>query len=125
MKKIIVLLLLVLAIGCSKDAPDIVGTWALKDFTAINARTGEKLNGATDVKTWTFNREGSAYVNGNIPMTYTMNGKYLSLVNVNTGNEMVYEVEELSLYTLKVYWYAMPGKYQDGTDCWYTFSKME
>ena len=119
-------ILLFTLIGCTKENQDpIIGTWALIDYTAINVRTMKKMSASTDVKTWTFHETGTAYINNATPLTYTINGKYLTLSYVNTGREIVYEIEELSDSRLKVYWYFVPGQYQDGMDQWYTFIKMK
>ena len=83
------------------------------------------VSGQTDVKTWTFLESGSAYINGSTPIIYTINGKFLTHSYMNKELEIVYEIEELSSTTLKVYWYRVPGKYQDGMDNWYTFTKMK
>lgn len=127
MKRILIMFIgVLLIVGCSKETNNqILGTWALVEYTAINVRTGECLKAETDVKTWTFTKGGSAYVNGSTPLTYTINGKYLTTKYLKTGREIVYEIVELSKSKLKVYWYAAPGKYQDGTDMWYTFTKMK
>ena len=125
MKRILMMLLgVLLVVGCSKETQNpIVGKWALVDYTAINVRTGKKMSASTDVKTWTFRDGGSAYINGSTPLTYTINDKYLTISYVSSGKEIVYEIEELTTTTLKVYWYFVPGKYQDGMDEWYTFTK--
>ena len=126
MRKILLIIFLFSFIGCSKEMPNpIVGTWALVDYTAINVRTGEKMSASTDVKTWTFKDGGSAYINGSTPLTYTINDRYLTISYVSSGKEIVYEIEELTTTTLKVYWYFVPGKYQYGMDEWYTFTKMK
>ena len=126
MKRILIAISLLFVVGCSKDdSQRIVGTWALVDYTAINVRTGKVMSSATDVQTWTFYDSGSAYVNGATPLTYYIMGKHLTITYVNSGLEVVYEIEELSETNLKVYWYFVPGKYQDGMDNWYTFIKMK
>lgn len=125
-KRLLIALSLLIVVGCNKDTYNsILGTWALVDYTAINVRTGEKLNAITDVKTWTFCDSGSAYINGSTPITYTINDRFLTFKYINTGKEFVYEIEDLTESILKVYFYFVPGRYQDGMDQWYTFTKMK
>lgn len=129
MKRVLEMLLCILLLaGCStKEAmPDpILGTWALVEYTYLNYRTGKMSSGKTDVETWIFKEGGTAYVNGATPLTYTLVGNILTMTYVSSGKEIVYEIEELTTTTLKVYWYFVPGKYQDGMDEWYTFTKMK
>ena len=124
--RIILALSLLLICACGKMKPNpIVGTWALVDYTHVNIRTGKMVSGQTDVKTWTFLESGSAYINGSTPITYTINDRFLTFKYINTGKEFVYEIEDLTESTLKVYFYFVPGRYQDGMDQWYTFKKMK
>ena len=125
MKKILLAIALFIIMGCNTDKPDpIIGTWALVDIIAYRPITGEKLSAAADIKTWTFHESGSAYVNGSTPMTYTIDGKYLSLTYVNSGRTITYEIVELTESTLKVYSFTPPNQYQDGVELWFTFTKM-
>ena len=127
MRKILLFLLVAVVIGCTKDtlSKQILGNWALVDYTCVNARTNNQMSAATDVKMWTFTNSGSAYVNGSTPLTYTLNGKRLSVTYVNNGKVIDYDIEELSSTTLKVYWFEKMGKNQDNLHCWYTFTKMK
>jgi len=119
MKRIIFILMFFLVVSCSKDIPNpIVGTWALVDYTAYSTELGRKLNAATGVESWTFRKSGSAYVNGGTPMSYEVNGNTLSLYNLKMKTTQYYQIEELTEYTLKVYWRAT------SSDNWYTFTKM-
>lgn len=127
MKRILIILLgILLVVGCSKETPNpIVGTWALYDYGVTNARTGKALTASTDVKTWTFNESGSAYINGSIPLTYVIKDNILVLTYVRSGKEQSYKIVELNDHYLEVEWTTIPGKYQDPSEWWYCFSKME
>lgn len=83
------------------------------------------LSGTTDVKTWTFQESGSAYINGSTPLTYAIRGKRLIHTYVNTGVKKEYQIDELSESTLKVYFPFVPGAYQDAMHQWYTFTRMK
>ena len=126
MKRILMIIGIILVAGCSKNANNlIVGTWAMVDFSVTNLRTGEKVNGKTDIKMWTFNENGYAFKNGSTPLTYVLNGGHLTFTYLNSGNKQSFDVLKLNDKNLEVTWTSTPGAYQDASEWWYCFAKME
>ena len=126
MKRILMMLLgVLLVVGCSKETQNpIVGKWALVDFSSTNKRTGQLHTASTDVKMWTFEESGSAYINGATPATYTIKDNNL-VFKFPSGKEASYKILRLDEQNLEVTWTTIPEKYQDPSEWWYCFTKMK
>lgn len=130
MKRIVYILILTLCVaGCTKEDRQIQGVWALTDFLCYK-EDGTQTLASTDIKTWTFKKDGIGYINGGTPIEYKKIGSELTITYIQSGKSKTYEIQELTGTRLKVFqstprFYIKPGDYLDGHDDVYIFKRIE
>ena len=129
MKRLALILILALCVaGCTKDERQIQGVWALIDYQCF--MNGSQTLASTDIKTWTFKKDGIGYINGETPIEYKKIGSDLTITYIQSGKSKTYEIQELTDTRLQVFqstprFYIKPGEYLDGHDDVYIFKRIE
>lgn len=126
MKRIIFLLSFALSfilVGCEKmDNSPLVGVWALTDCQCYY--DGNKVSVDTDLKTWTFYNDGTAYENDNVALRYKLKGSQLTITYLSSGNVAKYEILELTATSLETFWCSAEDP-ETGLQYWYVFKKVK
>ena len=130
MKKFFLFISLMTIVSCTSLDYSILGVWALVDEQFFNDQ-GQESIGESGIKTWTFKKNGIGYENSSSPFDYSIDGKFLTIHDINKDNEWTYEIQEMTSTYLQVYifiprvYLSRPGDYINGHSSIYKFKKIE